>query len=245
MFSASPAAPRAKCQVAHPDATALASGAILSNYQRIRIEHVCGRLGLVSLAYLWQQPQTPLLESMFRSGLSAILVKVAGVGLGVDLVGRDLQSTMPALRKLVSSLPHVECQLMVGKIVWIASRRRRRRVRDPHAGFAFVLTSGQNSQQRSGDYRPRTLPGGVPSDPRRCVGSKVRMDSAWGDGNTRTARNGAAFRRSQRAREGSARRHESIIGEASCIAQPGGSDSRRDHCVRASGSSGCLGQTDG
>lgn len=92
----------ANSKAAHPDATALASGAILSNYQRIRIEHVCGRLGLVSLAYLWQQPQLPLLDSMFRSGLSAILVKVAGVGLGVDLVGQDLQATMPALRKLVS-----------------------------------------------------------------------------------------------------------------------------------------------
>ena len=89
---------------AHPEATALASGAILSNYQRLRIEHVCGRLGLVSLSYLWQQPQMPLLESMESSGVEAILVKVAGVGLGIDVVGKNLGSVHPLLRRLVRFL---------------------------------------------------------------------------------------------------------------------------------------------
>lgn len=36
---------------------AVASGAIASDYQRLRVEAVCGRLGLTSLAYLWHQPQ--------------------------------------------------------------------------------------------------------------------------------------------------------------------------------------------
>ena len=35
----------------------VASGAIASDYQRLRVEAVCGRLGLTSLAYLWHQPQ--------------------------------------------------------------------------------------------------------------------------------------------------------------------------------------------
>ncbi len=82
--------------------TALASGAILSNYQRLRIEHVCGRLGLVSLSYLWQQPQLPLLDSMIRCDVEAVLVKVAGVGLGVDIVGKELREVRPLLAKLVS-----------------------------------------------------------------------------------------------------------------------------------------------
>lgn len=45
---------------------AVASGAIASDYQRTRVERVCARLGLVSLAYLWQQPQVPLLQRMVR-----------------------------------------------------------------------------------------------------------------------------------------------------------------------------------
>lgn len=35
----------------------MASGAIASDYQRLRVESVCGRLQLTSLAYLWHQPQ--------------------------------------------------------------------------------------------------------------------------------------------------------------------------------------------
>jgi uncharacterized protein (TIGR00290 family) len=43
----------------HPEADALCSGAILSTYQRTRIESVALRIGLTSLAYLWQYPLLP------------------------------------------------------------------------------------------------------------------------------------------------------------------------------------------
>lgn len=79
----------------------MSTGAILSTYQRLRIEHVAGRLGLVSLAYLWQADQLPLLQQMQACGMEVILVKVAGVGLGADLVGKSLWDAMPTLRKLV------------------------------------------------------------------------------------------------------------------------------------------------
>lgn len=86
----------------YPDLTAVCTGAILSTYQRLRIEHVCGRLGLVSLAYLWQADQMPLLENMKACGMDVVLVKVAGVGLGREMVGTSLWQQIPALRKLVS-----------------------------------------------------------------------------------------------------------------------------------------------
>jgi diphthamide synthase (EF-2-diphthine--ammonia ligase) len=73
----------------------------LSNYQRLRIEHVCTRLGLFSLSYLWQQPQLPLLDRMIASGMEVVLVKVAGVGLGVDLVGKSIREVRPLLARLV------------------------------------------------------------------------------------------------------------------------------------------------
>ena len=69
---------------AHPDATAVASGAILSDYQRTRVEHVVSSLGLSSLAYLWRRDQASLLDAMVGSGIHAILVKIAAMGLDVD-----------------------------------------------------------------------------------------------------------------------------------------------------------------
>ena len=45
---------------AHPEANALCTGAILSTYQRTRVESVALRLGLVPLSYLWQFPELPL-----------------------------------------------------------------------------------------------------------------------------------------------------------------------------------------
>lgn len=47
-----------------PSVTAVCSGAIASDYQRLRVESVCSRLGLVSLAYLWKQDQSLLLHEM-------------------------------------------------------------------------------------------------------------------------------------------------------------------------------------
>ncbi|OXC59248.1 cytoplasmic protein [Cryptococcus neoformans MW-RSA852] len=85
---------------AHPEATALSSGAILSTYQRLRIEHVCGRLGLTSLSFLWQSEQSGLLDWMLSSGVEAVIMKVAGVGLGVEVVGKQLGQIRPLLAKL-------------------------------------------------------------------------------------------------------------------------------------------------
>lgn len=71
----------------HPSANALSAGAILSTYQRTRIESVALRLGLIPLAYLWKYPilppgiQSSLLEDMQAVGLDARIVKVASGGL--------------------------------------------------------------------------------------------------------------------------------------------------------------------
>ncbi|XP_028417440.1 diphthine--ammonia ligase-like [Dendronephthya gigantea] len=59
----------------------VSSGAILSNYQKVRVENVCSRLGLISLAYLWERDQKKLLKEMINSQISAIIIKVATMGL--------------------------------------------------------------------------------------------------------------------------------------------------------------------
>lgn len=47
-----------------PSVSAVSSGAIASDYQRLRVENICSRLGLISLAYLWKQDQSLLLQEM-------------------------------------------------------------------------------------------------------------------------------------------------------------------------------------
>eukprot|EP01135_Chromosphaera_perkinsii_P000290 Nk52_evm59s62 gene=Nk52_evmTU59s62 len=65
----------------HPEVKGVSVGAILSDYQRVRVENVCGRLGLTSLGYLWRREQKELLHEMVSFGVHAILVKVAAIGL--------------------------------------------------------------------------------------------------------------------------------------------------------------------
>ncbi|KAL1455280.1 hypothetical protein WDU94_009385 [Cyamophila willieti] len=60
---------------------AVAVGAVLSDYQRVRVENVCSRLGIIALAYLWRRDQEELLQEMIDSNIKAIVVKVAALGL--------------------------------------------------------------------------------------------------------------------------------------------------------------------
>ena len=64
-----------------PDVQAVCSGAILSSYQKVRVENMCNRLGLESLAYLWERNQQELLDEMISMGTEAILIKVATMGI--------------------------------------------------------------------------------------------------------------------------------------------------------------------
>ncbi|KIL68090.1 hypothetical protein M378DRAFT_8778 [Amanita muscaria Koide BX008] len=81
----------------HPDVKGVSVGAILSNYQRVRVEHV---LGLTPLCYLWQRDQESLLSEMIAAGMEAVIIKVAGIGLTIGHLGRTLGEMQQTLRKL-------------------------------------------------------------------------------------------------------------------------------------------------
>uniref|UniRef100_A0A061RHG0 Diphthine--ammonia ligase n=1 Tax=Tetraselmis sp. GSL018 TaxID=582737 RepID=A0A061RHG0_9CHLO len=84
-----------------PEIEAVSSGAIASDYQRLRVEDVCSRLGLTSLAYMWHQPQQKLLRRMCESGIEAVLIKVAALGLDPRKhLGRTLAEMEPRLNEL-------------------------------------------------------------------------------------------------------------------------------------------------
>ncbi|TGO68278.1 hypothetical protein BOTNAR_0027g00360 [Botryotinia narcissicola] len=83
---------------AHPEANALSTGAILSTYQRTRVESVAIRLGLVPLSFLWQYPILPpgmqisLLQDMQAVGLDARNIKVANGGLDESFLWKNVAS---------------------------------------------------------------------------------------------------------------------------------------------------------
>ncbi|XP_052211027.1 diphthine--ammonia ligase [Diospyros lotus] len=84
-----------------PSITAVSSGAIASDYQRLRVESVCSRLGLVSLAYLWKQDQSLLLQEMIQKGIEAITIKVAAIGLDPRKhLGKEIAQLETYLHKL-------------------------------------------------------------------------------------------------------------------------------------------------
>lgn len=82
----------------HPEANAVSTGAILSTYQRTRIESVALRLGLAPLAFLWKYPILPpceeisLLRDMQAVGLDARIVKVASGGLDEGFLWSNVAS---------------------------------------------------------------------------------------------------------------------------------------------------------
>ncbi|KAG1759806.1 hypothetical protein EDD22DRAFT_848950 [Suillus occidentalis] len=89
-------------KVHHPDVQGVSVGAILSNYQRVRVEHVCRRLSLTPLAYLWQRDQAELLSEMIAAGVKSVLIKVAGIGLTVKHLGKTLNEMQDTLTRLNS-----------------------------------------------------------------------------------------------------------------------------------------------
>ncbi|KAJ9584323.1 hypothetical protein L9F63_021323 [Diploptera punctata] len=83
------------------DVEAVAVGAIFSDYQRIRVENVCARLGLVALAYLWRRDQAELLQEMIDCHIEAIVIKVATLGLDpAKHLGMRITELQPYILKM-------------------------------------------------------------------------------------------------------------------------------------------------
>jgi diphthine-ammonia ligase len=89
-----------------PEANAVSTGAILSTYQRTRVESVAIRLGLTPLSYLWQYPYLPdyyedegkLLEDMHAVGQDSRIIKVADGRLDSRLLWKQIIDPMLKLK---------------------------------------------------------------------------------------------------------------------------------------------------
>ncbi|KAK9457621.1 hypothetical protein V1511DRAFT_494136 [Dipodascopsis uninucleata] len=157
---------------AHPDVAAVSVGAIFSTYQRSRVENVCSRLGLAVLAYLWMRPQNDLLDEMIQSGLHAILVKTAALGLDSFHLGKSLADLRDTFMELNKSFGfHVcgeggeyeslvlDCPLFVKSIVIDSSVK----VFHPSGGDVSLLSIKSAHLQCKEGYIPRLLDGIPPS----------------------------------------------------------------------------------
>ena len=79
-----------KMKMAHPEIQAVSSGAIMSTYQKNRVENLCGRLGLKSLAPIWKHEPKSLIQKFEDGGVKAILIRVCSYGLKEKHLGKGV-----------------------------------------------------------------------------------------------------------------------------------------------------------
>lgn len=74
------------------DVEGVVSGAILSQYQKERIDRVCRELNLESIAPLWHENPMKLLEELISLNFEAIIVGVYAYGFDQSWLGRRIDS---------------------------------------------------------------------------------------------------------------------------------------------------------
>jgi ABC transporter with metal-binding/Fe-S-binding domain ATP-binding protein len=72
------------------DIDGVVTGAVASNYQKKRIDDMCERLELQSIAPLWDQEPTTIIESMIRDRFEIIIQAVAAPPLDEKWLGKKL-----------------------------------------------------------------------------------------------------------------------------------------------------------
>jgi diphthine-ammonia ligase len=103
----------------HPEVNAISSGAILSTYQRTRLESVAIRLGLTPLAFLWQYPALPppierddsitgLLDDMAAAGCDSRIIKTASGGVKDSMLWADVASPKTRNQLVAAMAPFSE-----------------------------------------------------------------------------------------------------------------------------------------
>jgi len=68
----------------------LVTGAVASDYQKVRFDNMCDGIGVKSYAPLWHKTPRLLVENLEKSGFRIILTAVAAKGLDESWLGREL-----------------------------------------------------------------------------------------------------------------------------------------------------------
>jgi len=75
------------------DIEGVVSGAIASEYQKSRIDRICEKLGLVSIAPLWGREPIELLSEMLNAAFDIIITSVAAQGFDESWLGREIDKS--------------------------------------------------------------------------------------------------------------------------------------------------------
>ncbi|KAI6869081.1 adenine nucleotide alpha hydrolases-like protein [Hortaea werneckii] len=110
-------------KAAIPEVNAVCTGAIMSDYQRTRVESVALRLGLTPLSYLWQWPslsqntQSSLLEDMAAVGQDSRIIKVASGGLDDSFLWQNVaeRRTISRLAKAAERFGSYDTGAIIGE----------------------------------------------------------------------------------------------------------------------------------
>ncbi|KAI6793945.1 adenine nucleotide alpha hydrolases-like protein [Hortaea werneckii] len=110
-------------KAALPEVNAVSTGAIMSDYQRTRVESVALRLGLTPLSYLWQWPslsqntQSSLLEDMAAVGQDSRIIKVASGGLDDSFLWQNVaeRRTISRLTKAAERFGSYDTGAIIGE----------------------------------------------------------------------------------------------------------------------------------
>ncbi|KYH42551.1 MAG: hypothetical protein AYL31_001030 [Candidatus Bathyarchaeota archaeon B26-1] len=81
------------------DVEGVVSGAVASEYQKNRIEHVCRSLGLRSITPLWHEDPVKIMEELISLNFQVLVVGVYAYGLDRSWLGRRIDRE--AIRELV------------------------------------------------------------------------------------------------------------------------------------------------
>ncbi|XP_056282156.1 diphthine--ammonia ligase isoform X2 [Pseudoliparis swirei] len=152
---------------------AVSVGAILSDYQRVRVENVCLRLGLQPLAYLWRRDQESLLSEMISFDLHAVLIKVAAFGLDPEKhLGKPLADVEAELKQLSQKYGvHIcgeggeyetftlDCPLFKKKMVIDAAEMVIHSA-DAFAPVGYLNFTAMHTENKDADVVARALPHG-------------------------------------------------------------------------------------
>lgn len=85
------------------DVEGMVSGAIASSYQKSRLDELCKKLGLKSIAPLWQRDQLEILNELLKLGFEVVITGVYAHGFDVNWLGKKIdESTVEVLKKLNS-----------------------------------------------------------------------------------------------------------------------------------------------
>ncbi len=76
----------------HDDIDCIVSGAIISEYQKNKIDDIAKEFNLISFSPLWKANQSKLLTDMVNSGFDIIITSVSADGLDESWLGRKIDS---------------------------------------------------------------------------------------------------------------------------------------------------------